>query len=258
MHTRIDIEKEFATAVHRANGRVVAELLPTKSPDFDNADYIFPSCGVVAELKCLTKNVVVDPDFTAKLGKLYSNLMRERRAPVVFGRARVSLEQIARIDERAAFEFIEPYKKRLARVLEKANNQIKATAEHFRVLNPKGLVVLANDGDMGLEVDLLLNLLSRLLRQRYRSINAVLYFTANADLTVNVPAFQPSLIWLPLEVPGRGVIGDTLLNALRDGWFNHMADLTGGPVLANMSRHSYRDGVNLRFTNPARPRIRLD
>ncbi|HEY2584296.1 MAG TPA: hypothetical protein VGI81_00875 [Tepidisphaeraceae bacterium] len=257
MAERIDIEQEFPAAIRRADGQVVAELLPTKSPDFDNADYVFLNHGVIAELKCLTKNVVLDPDFTAKLGKLYAKLMRERRAPVVFGRVRVSLEQIARFDERAAFEFLEPYKKRLAKVLEKANTQIKETARHFQIQQPKGLLVLANDGDMGLELDLLLHLLSRLLRDRYRSINAVLYFTANADLAVNVPDFQPSLVWMPLGIPGRTSVDESLLTRLRDAWFTHVAALTGGGILAKAMGDG-NEGANLRFTNSVRPRIHLD
>jgi hypothetical protein len=257
MRERINIEEEFPVAVRRAGGSVVSDLLPTKSPDFNNADYVFLNHGVIAELKCLTKNVVLDPNFTAKLGKLYSKLMREGRAPVVFGRARISLDQIARVDERAAFEFIEPYKKRLATVLEKANSQIKQTAKHFRISDPKGILVLANDGDMGLEIDLVLNLLARLLHGRYRSINSVLYFTANADLVVNVPSFQPSLVWMPLDVPEREAVDQRLLRALRDGWFDHMADLTGGPVLTKAMQDRQDDAANVRFMNSAQPRIRL-
>lgn len=252
----IDIETEFPRAVRRAGGEVVEDLLDTRSPAVANADYLFRFDGVVAELKCLDKNVVADPDFAAKLGRLYDQLMKEGRAPLVFGRVRVSVADIAKYDERAAHEFLEPYRQRLGKVLKKANSQLKETAAHFGIARPKGLLLLANDGDLGYEFDLVLYLLNRLLQDRYGSINTILYFTAN--LTVEVPEFQPARIWAPLESPGRPMIGDELLGRLTTAWMERVATLTGGPVLAKVVEPGDMvDAAGVRLTDGARPRIRL-
>jgi hypothetical protein len=252
----IDIDAEFPAAVRRAGGEVVERLLPTKSPDFDNADYIFRRDNVVAELKCLDKNVIGDPEFRAKLEKLYVKLMSEGRAPQVFGTVRVSVRQIADLDPQAAHEFLEPYKKRLALILKKANSQIKKTARYFGIEKPMGLLILANDGDMSYEVDLLLFLLHHLLLRFYGSINTIIYFTAN--LTVDVPNFRPARFWVPLPIHNRPAVPEQLLRRLQQAWMNRVAALTGEPVLVKIiDSGDPADVAGIRFTDRAEPRITI-
>ncbi|MGA2231396.1 MAG: hypothetical protein ABSH22_10900 [Tepidisphaeraceae bacterium] len=251
---RIDVDAEFPAAVRRAGGEVVERLLPTKSPAFDNADYIFRRDNVVAELKRLDKNVIGDPEFRAKLEKLYAKLMSEGRAPQVFGTVRVSVRQIADLDPRAAKEFLEPYKKRLARILEKANSQIKDTACYFGIEKPMGLLIVANDGDVGFELDLMLFLLHHLLRTFYSSINGIIYFTAN--LTVDVPNFRASRIWVPLNIHDRPAVPEQLLRRLQRAWMNRVAALTGEPVLVKkIDSGSPADVASICFTDRAEPRL---
>ena len=253
---RIHIEREFSTVVRKVGGDVVSDLLKTKSPPFDNADYLFRSANVVAELKCLDKNTIADPQFLAKLSSTYSKLVKANRAPPIRGRRIITLADIAAYDQRAAFEFVEPFKQRLRKVVIKANKQIRETAKHFNIPDSRGLLVLANDGDLGFEIDMTMHLLDRLFRSQFSSIDSVLYFTAN--VTVNVPGFRPSLFWAPVDVPGRSPVGDSLLEAIRAAWMNHMATLTGGPVLAKLLPGSPESTEGIRFTDRVRPHLRFD
>jgi hypothetical protein len=254
---KINIEQEFPAAVRAVGGEVVEDLVPAGARTFDNADYLFRRFGVVAELKCLDKNVVADLDFLAKLGRLYRKLMDEGRPPVIFGRGRVSLEQISRFDERAVLELLEPYKQRLGRVVKKANKQIEETAAYFGIQNPKGMLVLANDGERGYEFDLVCHLLFRLFKNCYSKIKTVLYFTAN--LSVNVPGFHPAAqVWAPLEIPNRPMVDQELLKVLMEAWMNHTATLTGGPVMAReVTAGDEIDAFGIRFTDPVLPKLDL-
>lgn len=254
---RVDIEKEFPVAIRAAGGEVVSDLLPTKTPPFENADYLFRGVGVVAELKCLDNDTVGDAGFLTKLSSLYRELMQQGRAPLVTGRGRVSLEQIAKIDERAALEFLEPYKQRLARVVKKANKQIEETSSYFGIQNPKGLLLLANDGEKSFEFDLILHLLGRLFKNCYRSINTVLYFTVN--LSARVPGFHPAAsLWAPLEVADRPRVDERLIANLTHAWMNHISTLTGGPVLTKrVASDDEIDVAQVRNTHGVRPKLDL-
>jgi hypothetical protein len=255
---KIDIEHEMALAVPRAGGEVVADLLPNKNPNHLNADYLFRSDGIVAELKCLTENAVLDPDFRDKLANLYKRLMDQGRVPHVIGTERVSLKDIAERDERTAYEFLKPYKVRLGRILNKANNQIKETAQHFGISNYRGLLLLANEGDQSYEFGVLERLLWILLRDRNSSINMVLYFAEN--VTMNVPGFHPAArTRFPMCVPNRPVIEDAFVERLWTAWMNRVATVRGVPLIAkivgpndkiDMSQVTFTDAKPTKLTIP--------
>ena len=62
----IDIEKEFDNFVPEVGGQRVDELIG-KSPNFDNADYVFDDDKIVAELKCLQENKLNDANLNKKI-----------------------------------------------------------------------------------------------------------------------------------------------------------------------------------------------
>src|SRR5688572_4883378 len=66
---RIDIEKELAVCVRSIGGMVLEETLPHPR-SFRNADYLFKDALVIAELKCLEKDVIASKAFHAKVNGL--------------------------------------------------------------------------------------------------------------------------------------------------------------------------------------------
>jgi hypothetical protein len=253
---QIEIEREFAKVVRKIGGELIDDLLSSDSRRPENADYLFRTYNVVAELKCLQKNSILDPDFLDKLGRLYGKLMREGRAPIVRGFGTVSLQQMAKWDERAVYEFIEPYKKRLGRIMHKANSQIEKTAKHFGVQNPRGLLLLANEGDLAYELGLLQPLLT-IPRPQNSAINSVLYFTEN--VTVNVPGYHPAAsVWMPMTMHGRAAVDPALLGRLRDAWMNRVATLRGKPIIARMvGEKDQIDIAQILFTGGQRPKLNI-
>src|SRR3712207_2463861 len=55
-HAPLPVEPTFDAFVRSVGGRLVSEMLP-KSPDFENADYLFSEPKVIAELKQLDNDL---------------------------------------------------------------------------------------------------------------------------------------------------------------------------------------------------------
>jgi len=223
---RIDVGREFAHAVKRCGGEVLDEILGG-CRDYENADYLFRDEHTIAELKCLDEDKTADPAFCAKLSAIYRRLLE--CAPSLAARKFITLQEIANADRLAAFDFIEVYKQRLQALVKKANRQLKETAVRLNIPNPKGLLLLVNDGDRAFELDTVLFVLHHLMKDHFSSVNAVIYFTVNE--TSFVPGIHHSArLWMPIEVPTRAPISGEFTRRLFDAWANHMATTTGEPV----------------------------
>src|ERR1700720_3512438 len=91
----IDVEQAFDDYVKSVGGEVVKELLP-KSPNFDNADYIFRNQQpepVIAELKCLTKDLLKE-DYQKKLNLLFDDWINSRLIPPFWGQQKFKSQDL--------------------------------------------------------------------------------------------------------------------------------------------------------------------
>jgi hypothetical protein len=69
--SQFSVEEVFARAVRRAGGSLVSDLLPTRTNLPKNADYVFQTHGVIAELKRLERDKREDQELSIKIQKLY-------------------------------------------------------------------------------------------------------------------------------------------------------------------------------------------
>jgi hypothetical protein len=232
---RIDIEREFANCVRKIGGEVLVDRFGP-SPVFENADYAFPQDGVIAELKCLERDTRTEPTFKQRVSALHMQWIREGKVPPLpygGGTWRVNTRNLPR---ECAVQIENILTKRLQRVVEKANSQIKRTKEVLGLPDAKGLLLLANDGDMIFELGGVLHSLHRVLHGKFRQISSIVYFTVNH--TVTGPGIHtPARIWLPLTIndapePDRPSVSQEFLQKVMAGWFNREATILGMPVIA--------------------------
>ena len=224
---RLNIEVEFAECVRAAGGQIVDEILP-EPRGFKNADYLFRDERVVAELKCLEKDVVKTVEFNDKVLTLCRDWERDGlfRPPG----AGPFVLKVHELPEACARSFLELIKKPLESVVKKANRQIRETRDHFGMPEAKGLLLLANDGNLSLELDVVVWLLNRILANQFSCIHSVIYFTANFPASVpNIP--MPAMQWLPAIIPKREPVDKALEHRIRDAWFNRHATLLGHPIV---------------------------
>ncbi|SRR6266704_1212889 len=242
----IDVEEAFGNFVRLSGGSLVSEIVGA-SPKFANADYLFRNQTVVAELKCMKKDVLADRDYQMEISGAIERWIGAGRIPPFWGIVRL---QTANLPPDCQREFFQILRKPIRGAIEKANRQIRETKANLGLPNAKGLLLLVNDGCWSIESEAMLYLANIVLGSRFRSINSVIYFT------VNMPAQMPGndrdiLLWVQGARKNIEPIDSDFLNWMQKRWHAHHEFLTGlsFPIIEIEDQHRIRD---LRFTRQRR------
>jgi hypothetical protein len=220
----IDVELAFDDCVKAAGGRRLEEMFG-KSPNFNNADYIFQDDAVVAELKCLEENKGKDEKLRNDVHELYNRYFQEGRTDLlIYREVEVNLTDIS---EDFAREVMEMYTIPIQRVVKKANKQLRQTKEHLPHQDYTGVLLLVNDGHELLSPGHVKWILqSTLARNSFSSIDLVIFFTVN--LAARHPNYDEDLlVWAVLQRPGRELCTDEFLDRLRQAWLAKHKSLIG-------------------------------
>lgn len=189
-HDPIDVEATWREFVRSAGGQVVDDLLSGQR-DFENADFLFPSEQVVAELKEIQTEFERAPAFRTGYEALLKRLMEENPLwrPVLLGGS-------GEYPKWFVIEFIRLFRPPISRVLKKANRQIRETKQHFKLNAPKGILIFVNDGFIALEPHYVRELACNLLVDSYSEIHCFLYLTVNRYVEIE-GSDVPRLLWMP-------------------------------------------------------------
>jgi len=223
MTNHINIEEEFNSFVSSVSGRQVSELVGN-SPSFSNADYIFESDQIVAELKCLEDNKLNDKNISNKLTKLYLRWRSEgHNISLTHNGWRGSINGLTK---EQSLQVLKVYAKPIRKRIIKANKQIKETKKALGCENYKGILLIANDGNMALDIEHVHAIINYILGKSYSGINAVVFFTVNqrakADFTDAEVAF-----WGSFNRPGFESISEEFFRRLSSGWRSHISKSLG-------------------------------
>jgi len=158
---------------------------------FENADFLFPSLQVVAELKEIETEFDRSVAFRDGFRSLVERVMKEDPGwrPLLFGGSGEYPKWFSR-------ELIRLFRPPVSRVLKKANRQLRETKSHFNISTPTGMLVFANDGFTALEPHFVRSLACNLLVDSYSSIDCFLYITVNRYVEV-AGSDVPRLLWIP-------------------------------------------------------------
>lgn len=169
---------------------MIEDLLP-EPRSFENADFLFPSVSIVAELKEVETEFDRAPAFDEGFSNLLQRVVDEDPSwrPLLLGGS-------GKYPEWFVSEFIRLFRPALSRILKKANRQIRATKEHFKITARTGILIFVNDGFTGLEPHFVRALVSDLLTTSYSSIDCFLYITLNRYVEV-AGSDIPRLLWMP-------------------------------------------------------------
>lgn len=243
---RIDVENQFATCVRKTDGVVIDDVLSGDPNAPLNADYWFPEHNVVAELKCLSEDLMKSSAFNKRASDLY-----RKWAKLGFVKNPVSSKikfKLKDLPPKCARELVDPIKRRLeANTLRKANRQIKALRKNLNALHAKGLLILVNEGDYTYTPEMMCHLLARSLKAQYNSINSVIYFSVNEP--VLVPGMsEPALFWANLLLPDREPAPSELLDHLQASWMSHYSGLFPHQVIPEFEIEPAHDMLqNIQF-----------
>lgn len=220
---RIDVESEFTNCVRKIDGIVSDDIFRGTDNAPKNADYWFPKYRVIAELKCLSDNLMTSSEFNRRASALYNtwvkrgDVARPADAKIKF--------KLKDLPKRCVREIVDPLKRRLeTNTLKKANNQIKHLRKHLGEPSAKGLLILVNDGDYSYTPAMMSHLLARSLKVHYSSINSVIYLSVNES--VKVPGMaEPMFFWANFVLPNREPISQNLYGELKTSWMSHYSGL---------------------------------
>jgi hypothetical protein len=224
---QIDVAKELAVCVKQLNG-IVGDDLFKGSNDPSNADYWFPDASVLAELKCLTENLLSKEGYKNRTEKMYKSwVQRGLVQKLVEPKKSFNLQEIP---EECALEFLKPIKRQFDDHLGKANRQIRKSKEFFDAPNAKGLLLLVNDGNHAFPPSMITYLLLRSMKNQFSSIDSVIYFSANEP--TSVPGFpSPQLFWIDILIPDREPVSSIFRESLHEAWMNHYSTLIKSPAV---------------------------
>lgn len=219
----VNVEETFDEIVREYGGGaiVLREALPTRSPNFANADYVFHSEKVIGELKCLMDDNVGSPNNQAKINaaieRFYSKgTIKEKEITEENWRGLpVELQnEIYNITGNAIH----------ARVSH-ANKQIRETKEHLGLHAYKGLLIIANDGIVSFPPAAFVHSTVRLLKHHFSQIDCFIFLTANVFAAIKgVP--MPIMFWFPMQMEDPPMIGETFLKSLFISWQNKVSRKT--------------------------------
>ena len=204
--------------VQRVGGQRISEIIGNKNPA-KNADYLFQTHNVIAELKSLQAGTFVE-SIQRKINELFTRWQQERKL-IVFGTAKIESSKLSPECREKIFSV-------MAEALQKhvvfaANDQIKSTKKLLNMPDAKGLLWVASDGNEFLQPNILWYLLQRILQKKkqngepaYSSIHGLAYFSPR--MLGQIPgAAEPALLWFSgLRQPDAQV--KACLDQLSDEW----------------------------------------
>lgn len=217
-----DFEKHFRTIVRSVGG----ELIPES--ESESADFLFAKENIIAELKTLREDA--RQEHATKLQQLVNDWMR-RGLMLVFGRPIISLQKLNPICQQ---EWLRILQAPIQQIIRKANRQIRATKQSVSLADAKGLLIIANDGNLlhTSPTDYMI-LVSRVLQKKKKSgerqfphIAGVVYFS------YRIPSRNEGLpFWIAGDTePNGDAKMRELQEKLKRGWFSYIEQVTGTPI----------------------------
>lgn len=214
-YPRIDVEATFDELVRDYGGTasILREVLP-KSVSFPNADYVFHSDRVVAELKCLMDDNSESTTNTSKLGAL----MREYLAEGKIKTMAVTEETWLTFPKDLQLKISDIYSHSIQARVKKANVQIRETKRNLGLKSYSGLLIIANDGLISVPPAAFIDSTWReIVNKKRESISCFIYLTANLFCRVEGSPF-PTVFWMPMSIDESCKISEQFLNQVRNSW----------------------------------------
>lgn len=227
-----NVEATMDDIVRLAGGERVDTFLPTDGPRPKNADYLFSAENAIVELKSLTQGVF-NLAYQQKLQQMAQDWIA-RGLIYAFGRAVINLR---RLPEPCQQEWLRLLTLSLqTNVINAANSQIKQTKKTLNRPEARGLLILANEGNLDYDPQNLLLLVANILKKQkpdgslqYSSIHAVSIFSQR--LLVSSPDLPgPAFFWFNAHRPTCDPALRQLQSRLEKTWYDVNSQRIGSQI----------------------------
>lgn len=220
---KLSIESTFDEFAPIVSGEKIPAVV-----DRQRADYLFRSASVIAELKCIERDIDM-PRYAEKLTVRMNNWQRAGLLRV-YGTTTVDLQKLAKPCQD---DWLELHEKPLQRLLEKANRQMRQTKEDFGSPNATGVLLLANEAQLSSSPINLATYLARISRKKksdseklFSNIQYIVVFAVN--LMVVSPEFPNGCFpWISFCREVEDETMGTFLAGLGTSWMKFCAAKRG-------------------------------
>jgi len=212
-----------------------------------NADYLFRTPALIAELKCIERDAFA-PDYKRKVQSLFDSWI-DRGLILVYGTAKVHIKDLPAQCQREWLRILEaPLKKN---VIQDANAQIRETKRTLGLTNAQGLLLVANEGNYSLQPNDVVILLGNILHKKkgdgtplFSNINWVIYFSANVP--IHVPELGASMpFWISIQRGNHNNAAvQKFIEELRKAWMSHCAEVRNTELLEALLFEQLKDGFS--------------
>jgi hypothetical protein len=107
----------------------------------------------------------------------------------------------------------------IARIIKKANVQIRETKKHFSIADPAGVLIFVNDGFTALPAGIVNTVCQDILLQSYCSIDCFLYLSVNRYVEIK-GSNEPKLLWVTSYSSRANDSLVTFIDDLGRKWFD--------------------------------------
>jgi hypothetical protein len=227
------LKNAFETAFREFVPEIGGQLIPT-TPGAHSADFLFPQDDVIAELKTLLEDA--RREYDTKMRFLVHDWQR-RGLILAYGTVIISLRELNPICQREWIDVLQPP---IENIVKDANRQIRSSKQTLGREYAKGVLVIANDGNLLHTRPLdYMRLVGIVLRKktpsgepRFPHIHGIVY------LSYRIPSAAEKLpFWVDGTVndPARETALCNFHSKLRLGWYDYVSQITGMPVVERQS-----------------------
>jgi hypothetical protein len=213
-----EIEKLFSEYVEFYGGIVIEKLAENKV-DRQNADYLFESPQIIAELKTFEKDIFSGQEefsrFEELIKKWLENGMITEKEFSDYAFRGKPLPNMCNED------LIERVSRTIERAIHKANKQIAESKKTFNKKTANGIIFLINDGNYFFSTEGILTVIANLIGRKFKesSFDVVIYLTIN-QATRKENSELDYNVWFPIytkvDEAGETIVSDELHNFVND------------------------------------------
>lgn len=218
-YPRVNVEEAFDELVRELRTAdirtaVVLRDILSKDVSYPNADYLFYTDEVVAELKCMMDDNSESSGNQTKL----NNLVTE-----YFNAGKITTKDIT---EESWKTFPKDFQVKVSEIfshsiharVKKANIQIRETKKQLKLDSYSGLLIIANDGYASMPPAAFIDTTIRTIEKDKRDyIDMFIYLTVNLFATIEGSPF-PTVFWMPMSMKEPSRISENFINQIRMAW----------------------------------------
>jgi hypothetical protein len=237
-----NVEDFITEFINSVGGKTVVEKNGGEC-DFLNADYIFEKENVVAELKCLEKDIFSDEDFERNerlLEKWFDDgtLRKVDIIPIFLNRKQIPESCLTEINKLTRRTF--------QKIIHKANKQLFETKKNLGDEKTMKFLMLCNDGNYFLSHNQILSVACDLLATRKEwDIDCLIYFTVNQGSMFEFGDLDRH-VWVPFygfETEEENTISE-FVNRLGRDFFKFTNDKLGIEITEHQEIADLNDGLD--------------